>query len=55
MITRVRQLICLGDLDTARDVISKQADRALGSPLDLLEAQVLEGLGRLSEASLVFD
>jgi hypothetical protein len=50
----VRQLIHLGDLDTARDVISKQADRAPGSPLDLLEAQVLR-TGRLSEASLVLN
>ena len=54
-ITRVRQLIRFGDLDTARHVIDGQVERSQDSPLNLLEAQVLEGLGRLDEASRVLD
>jgi len=53
--TRVRQLIRLGELDTALDVIGEQVDRTPNSPLDVLEAQVLEDLGRLDEASQLLD
>jgi cellulose synthase operon protein C len=55
MVARVRQLIQLGDLDTALNVLSEQEEPAYDSPLNLLQAQVLEGLGRLDEASRVLD
>jgi cellulose synthase operon protein C len=54
-VTRVRQLIRLGELDTALDVIGEQVNRTPDGPLDVLEAQVLEELGRLDEASRVLD
>ena len=54
-VTRVRQLIQLGDLDTALNAFRGQEERAYDSPLNLLQAQVLEGLGRLDEASQVLD
>jgi hypothetical protein len=41
--TRVRQLIRLGELETALAVLREQPDRTDNSPLDVLEAQVLEG------------
>jgi cellulose synthase operon protein C len=54
-VTRVRQLIRLGELDKALDALAEQSNRTHNSPLDILEAQVLEELGRLDEASAVLD
>ena len=51
--TRVRQLISYGELDTALTILRGEPDRSHGSPLDLLEARVLEELGRLGEADEV--
>jgi cellulose synthase operon protein C len=53
--TRVRQLLRLGELDKALDALAEQSDRTHNSPLDILEAQVFEELGRLDEASAVLD
>ncbi len=53
--TRVRQLIGLDELDTALAVLGEQRNRTDNSPLDVLEAQVLEKLGRLADASKVID
>lgn len=53
--TRVRNLIGLGELDTALAVLGEQRSRTDNSPLDVLEAQVLEKLGRLADASKVID
>jgi tetratricopeptide (TPR) repeat protein len=54
-VTRVRQLIRLGELNTALAVLGEQLNRTHNSPLDILEAQVLEEFGRLDEASEVLD
>ena len=53
--TRVRQLIRLDELNTALAVLDEQRNRTDSSPLDVLEAQVLEKLGRLKDASKVID
>ena len=53
--TRVRNLIGLDELNTALAVLSEQRNRTDNSPLDVLEAQVLEKLGRLADASKVID
>jgi tetratricopeptide (TPR) repeat protein len=53
--TRVRQLLRFGEFDKALVVLRHQQDRTHNSPLDVLEARVLEELGRLDEASQVLD
>ena len=54
-VTRVRQLIRLGELGMALDVIGQQVNRTSDGSLDVLEAQALEELGRLDKASEVLD